>query len=761
MIKAILKGAGLLIVALLVAGGAFAGHFAWRLSNSVPSLVGEARVPGAAGPISIVRDEHGVPHIFAQTQLDTLRGLGFAHAQDRFFQMDATRRAMKGTLSEVFGARTLAMDARARTMNWAGVAQAQVSALSPDARAALDAYAEGVNAALPVIPTPPEYALFFAKPTGWEAVDCVLASLAMTDALTGGEHLDRARAELSARLNPEQIKDFMTPYPDFAARSYGAGDIAVGEATMESDMPGSNAWVVAGARTGTGKPVLANDPHLPLAAPGPFYLSRLQTPAGTLIGASLPGAPAIVIGRSDHLAWGTTTHQIDAADEIPLTAAMAVTEETATIRVRTFGLFLTSRAIKIRRTQMGPVLDSRWFKNEEAYGEKDIVLRTIADDPDNGLIEAVFRASNAQSVDAYFDALKPWTAPPQNLVVADTAGNIGLISPARYPKRTPDGAWDGEIPIRVLAKNPARGYFATANNLQTPPDFPHPMPGGHDPYRVTLIDQALAKDSTHNRDNATALQTSQASLLPLHLRQPIAQATPQTLGGRTLLARLQAWDGVAAPDRAEPTMFAYVVRALGEALYKDELGEKLFKSYAGPRDVFLDAVLNGAVSSAWCDDVDTQPIVESCAISVGKALDVAAARLEKDHGKAEANWAWGQIHAARFAHPALGGLPLVGEGFVVTAPFGGNSTSVNVARHWHTRDGYNTVHAAGLRMVIDFSDLNASRFMMAPGQSGHPRSKHFGDLAPKWAAGTYFEIRSDWGADKPPAGAALFTLKPS
>lgn len=761
MIKTILKLAVALALVIALGAAGFVGFVAHRLSASLPPLEGMAPIAGADGVIEIVRDRYGVPHIFATTDHDTARGLGFAHAQDRFFQMDATRRVMQGRLSELVGARTFALDAQARTMDWASVAQAQFDALSPEARAWIEAYTQGVNAALAVIPTPPEYALFFAKPEPWEPVDCVAASLAMTDQLTGGENIDRGRAALSKVLKPEQLMQFMVSYPAFAPRSYAPQDLKAAAALgLENDKPGSNAWVVSGARTGTGKPVLANDPHLPLGAPGPFYLSRLHGPRGALIGASLPGAPAIVIGRTNVLAWGTTTHQIDAADDIALTPDMKVTTTTAKIKVRTLGLFHTTRTLTVKRTADGSVMDAKWFDLEDVYGDTPMVLRTIADDPDNGLTEAVFRASQATSVDAYFEALKPWTAPPQNLVVADSAGNIGLISPARYPKRTPDGAWDGEVPIRIFAKNPANGFFATANNLQTPADFPYPMPGGHDPYRVTRITEVLANEAAHNGDRAAALQLDVTSVLAGRLKNPIGIAVPETRGGRTLQARLMAWDGVADPAASEPTFFAYFTRAIGKGLYGDELGPELFEKFKGPRDSFLDAVLNGAVSAAWCDDVTSTEAIETCPQTTGRALDAAAAAIRAELGEDEADWTWGKAHAARFPHPLLAALPFVGKDFVVTVPMGGNSSTVNVARNWHSRDDYQTVHAAGLRMIIDFADLESSRFMVAPGQSGHPRSAHYGDLAALWAKGEYVQIRSDWGPKAAPEGAKTFKLEP-
>lgn len=762
MLKSFLKWILGVILILVLGAAGVAGYVAWRFNAPPPAIAGEARLPGADGPITIVRDRHGVPHIFADTEADLYRGLGFAHAQDRFFQMDATRRAMQGRLSELLGESTLPIDARARIMGWREAAQAQLAALSPEARAVLEAYAEGVNAQLALGPAPPEYALFFAKPEPWAPEDSLAVSLAMTDTLTGGAYMERTRERLAGVLTAEQIGEFLAAYPDFAPTSYRGQDLAAALATptMETDAPGSNAWVVAGTRTATGRPLLANDPHLPLQAPGPFYLSRLQGPAGPLIGASLPGAPNIVIGRTNSLAWGTTTHAVDAEDDLILTPDMAVVETTETIRVRHWGVLMRTETITVRRTDLGPVLDRDWFDLEGLYEGEEVVLRTIADDPDNGVAEAVYQASKATSVEAYFAALAPWTAPPQNLVVADAQGHIGLISPGRFPQRSAEGEWEGEIPQRLLSADPADGFFATANNLQTPRDFPYPMPGGHDPYRVTRIAEVLQADESVTLADMQALQLDQQSVLALRLRSALAQGTPQSAEGQAMQGRLVAWDGVARGDAVEPTLFAYWTRAIGEKLYKDELGEDLFARFQGPRDVFIDGVLTGTLSAEWCNDVTTADVAETCAMTVGAAFDIAARALADERGSSESGWTWGDVHAARFAHPVLSRLPMIGEEFVVVTPFGGNSTTVNVARNWHDKAAYNTVHAAGLRMIIDFSDLDGSLFVVTPGQSGHPRSPHFGDLADLWGRGDYIQIRSDWGVDNAPADASVLRLRP-
>lgn len=761
----ILKWAGALLALGVVVILGYAGYIAYRFEATKPAMEGEARVEGPSAAVDIVRDRYGIPHVFGASETDVYFGLGFAHAQDRFFQMDATRRAMQGRLSELIGPRTLRMDARARTMGWSDVAQRQFEGLKPEARAILNAYSAGVNARLALGNVAPEYGLFLGKPEPWKPVDSMAVSLAMTDLLTGGEEDDAAIARLAKKLSAEQIESFLNPYPAYGAVSYHTGDLAASgpapkrKAGAERTAPGSNAWVVSGARSGTGRPILANDPHLGLAAPGPFYLTRLSLPSGPLVGATLPGAPFVVIGRNARIAWGTTTHAIDAADFVVLSQAGEAKSETATIRIRNFFVFMSERKVDIRRTSFGPVLDPEWFAVDD-LSEEPLVLRTIADDADNGLANAVLDITRAESVDAFLAAVKPWTAPPQNLVVASVDGDIGLVSPGRFPARDDTGAWVGEIPVtaRLAAKNPARGWFATANNLQTPQDYPYPMPGGHDPYRVTRISEVLAAEAKHDKLRAAALQGDKRSFLARRLVPRIAEAEAATPAGRAMQAALAAWDGEARADGVEATQFAYFTRALADHLYKDELGDDLFKRFLGPREEFLDAALTGSASK-WCDDVATAT-KEDCGFVIAAALDTAANDLVRERGADPAGWTWGEVHAARFPHALFSSLPLIGDRFTVEVPFGGNSTTVSVARNWHTNPHYHTVHAAGMRFIADMADPDASWFALAPGQSGHPGSRHYGDLAKLWAEHRYFEIRTDWGPSAKPADTTTWRLTP-
>lgn len=762
-----------ILIALTAA--AVAGVVAWRLFVEQPKIDGAVRVAGASGAVRIVRDPYGVPHIFAENEADAYFGLGYAQAQDRFFQMDLTRRKMQGRLGELLGAvrrngqdQFLRSDAQARIYGWSEAATAQTALLPAQTRAVVDAHAAGVNAALAKGAGGPEYLLLLARPQPWRAVDTSSVALAMTDLLTGGAERELEALRLSQRLSAQQLDAFFTGYPDWAPRSFGREDLRaerIGSGAggpEDRPQPGSNAWVVSGEKSGAGKPVLANDPHLPLSAPGPFYLAHLHWPGRDLVGATIPGAPFIVIGHNGKIAWGATTHQIDAVDiEAAPLARNAFQTRKELIRQRGFaGLSWRSQSIAVRTTEHGPVLDPTWF-DLPGDARDALIWRSIEDDPDNGLAQALHAISAASSIDGFFAATRTWLAPPQSLVAASVSGEIGMVSPGRFPLRDPGGRWIGEIPPegRLEAKNPPSGWFATANNLMPPLGYAFPTPGIHTPYRMARISEVLGADKVHGPADAEALQGDETSTLALRLRAAIERAAPQTEAGRTAQAQLAAWDGVALKTAPEPTVFAFLLRALGPAVYGDELGETLLARHPGPRMLFLDAVFTGALGG-WCDDIDTSGRRETCEDTMGAALDAGALALRDALGSDPESWAWGAVHAAEFRNPFLSNLPLIGDSFTVRVEKGGDSSSVNVAGLSFSDAGFPTTHAAGLRMVAVLGDLNSSRFQLAPGQSGVPASPHYRDLAALWAQNEGFEIRTDWPADKPPADSRTLLLQP-
>ncbi|MCW5725514.1 MAG: penicillin acylase family protein [Maricaulaceae bacterium] len=762
---------GLLALAGLAAA-AGGGWLFYVFQSTLPQTRGEVRAEGLSGEARIVRDAYGVAHIFAETEEDVFFALGYAHAQDRFFQMDLIRRFVQGRLSELMGERTLRADARSRIRGYHLVAEAALDNLGPEMRAAAEAYARGVNARLARGAPAPEYAFLMARAEPWSALDSMAVTVYMSDTLTAGEGDSIDRARLNGLLDADLIDEFLPGYPDFAPTTLKAGDIetlrrratrrnrtapapASDPAGGEEPDAGSNAWVVSGDRTVTGAPLLANDPHLPLTAPGIWYFVRLNLPDGPVIGATIPGSAVVTLGRNAVSAWGFTNTGFNVTDLVGRAPGSFDTVERRELIGVRGGPTITVIA---RDAADGPVLDGQWF-DTSAFPGQEVVLVSAALDRSNAVAEASYRIMTSRSWEAFVEAGRGWTAPMQNMHYAHADGTIGYTAPGLMPLRGEDGRWTGHIPFEELprVRDPRGGMIASGNNRVAPDAFPHPLPGGYEAYRALRIEERLNAVERHDLDSFAELIMDVTSAHAQRILPALRQSEPETETGMRGLALMQAWDGTLAADRPEGLIFSAWLRALAPAIYADELGEA-FPRFNYSRRVFIDHVLNGDLGH-WCDDVSTET-VETCAVTAGRALDAAMRDLARAHGADISRWRWGDVRHAVFAHPAFTGTPL-DRIFTVRVPVGGDGSTVNVA-HFSFRSGnFDVSHAASMRAIYDLSDLNNSRFMHAPGQSGHPMSRHYRDLAPMWGAGRWIEIRDDWGPASPPPGARTLLLLPA
>jgi penicillin amidase len=774
----IVKILSFILVMLVLAVSLTIGWAAWRFRASAPEIEGQQRVEGLSGPVVIARNEHGVPHIFGASDADVFFGLGYAHAQDRLFQMDLMRRSMEGRLSEVVpafigGPALVRADARARILGHHLTAQAIAANFDGPAKAAVDAYVAGVNALLGsegFVP-PPEYTLLGIGPEPWDAADTAAMWVYMTDDLVAGAAQEYERLLLADQLTPAQIDAFVASGAGFGQHSLAFSDLLAsnpglrrgapaGEQNLRGvesgPTPGSNSWVVDGAHTRAGRPLLANDPHLGLRAPNVWYLARLHFPWGDVVGGTIPGGPIVVLGRNEHHAWGYTNSGYDVVDYVARaldTPAVATHQETIKVR---FGEAVT---ITVRDAEDGPILDPAYF-NLGPFGEAQVVLRTTADDRDNGSASFTLALMTARSWDEIVEAGRGFTAPIQNVVYADVEGNIGYLSPGRIPIRDANGNWIGSIPYDDLPRvlNPASGVIATANNEVAPDDYPYGLPGEFAAYRISRIHERLAETALHDAASFRSIQLDVVSDLARRLLPSLPRARPATEPGAVMQAMLLEWSGAMSESAPEPLAFSAWLEALHREVYADELGE-LFPRVNASRTLFIDRVLSGELSQ-WCDDV-TSAGDETCGTTMGEALDAAAARLGEAYGPDPSAWRWGEAHPALFAHPLFSGAPLLDRLFTVRVPHGGDATTINVGHYNYGGQDFAAVHAASMRAIYDLSDLDASLFVHAPGQSGNPMSPHYRDLAPLWAQGGYFEIDTQWDLRRPPPGMRILELLPA
>lgn len=766
------RGACALAILLIAAGGALYG---W-LRLSLPQTQGTQTLAGISAPVSIVRDTHGVVTIRAQTMTDAYFALGFVHAQDRLWQMDFMRRLGAGRLSEVAGPAALNTDKFFRTLGLARVAERNLATLSAEARGALDSYAAGVNAYLDHRsgPLPPQFSLLRYRPEPWRAADSLIWGRLMAFRLSGNWEDELMRARLASRLPPEMIADLWPGYPT-------DGPVVLGEGTKAELQPlfdkladalpragrrglsASNSWAVDGRLSASGHPVLANDPHLGLQSPSQWYLVRIETPELTLAGATAPGVPFHILGHNDAIAWGMTSAHGDTQDLFverldPSNPGRYLTPEGSApfdqrnevIKIRGRK---TDQSLAVRQTRHGPVL-SDIVPNPPADERHVLALADPALRGDDRTGEALYRLNRARDWNAFAAALADFHSPQQALIYADRAGTIGLYVPGRVPiRRTGQGVlpvpgwtgeydWTGFVPFAALphARNPESRRIVAANNRLVPSGYPYFLT--HDweaPFRAMRIEEMLAqagRNGTVAFDVHRTMQNDDASVAVKLLLPRMIDALPPT--SSVIVDRLRNWDGKMDRDRMEPLVYAAWLRALEKRLYGARLGP-LFDAYWGSHPLF---VLNALRKTpVWCDDPKTDA-VETCATAVAAALRDALDDLSERLGSDTARWRWGTVHRAHFRHDMFGRIPLLGGRLHPSIATDGNDDTLNRAstRFTDPTDPYADIHGPTLRAIYDLGDLDNSLFIIAPGQSDHPLSPNFDDLALPWREGEYLTL---------------------
>ena len=761
--RSVVRRLGSALVTLLIAIPFFLVLVWLYLLLSLPSTEGELSLSVLDGPVLVDRDENGIPTIIAGSDADAYRALGYVHAQDRLFQMDLMRRVGQGRMSEVAGSATLKFDKLMRAFDFYRLAEQQVRALAPQDLSVLEAYAEGVNAFLakPGGALPIEYLPLLApEPEPWTPADSVVWAKIMALQLSGNWRDEMARAKLQTRLTPEQIADLWSGPANLASATLAAIP------DLLSPPGASNAWVIDGARTKSGKPILANDPHLMFQAPIIWYLARIETPTLTLAGATTPGVPMMVIGHNGRVAWGFTTTHSDTQDLfIETVDANDPTQYLAPDGPRPFSLRTETIAVRfgdpvemvVRSTRNGVVISDFMEEAANIAPPRSVIALAWPALHENDPAPSLFLHLNrAGSADEARRLLQGVGAPQQNIFLADTGGDIGFIAPAWIPiRKDGDGRspvpgaegrfdWTGFIPPEDLpqAMNPEKGYFANGNNRIVTDDYPYLITKDWEaPYRGQRLDTLVAAAETHTVEDSIRIAMDVVSpaaqaLLPLMLN-----FTPETRDQAEAHAILARWDGNMDPERPEPAIFTAWLRALTRGLYGDEVGDLLTDIWDW-HPGFIQTVLTE--KPVWCDDVRTTDTVEPCALILRDTLSEALDLLRDRLGSDMVAWQWGKIHLARFPHPILGRIPLIGPLFTLSVPTGGDNFTINRGTPRIERESrlFDHVHGASLRAVFDLSDLNNSRFMIPTGQSGNPLSPHFGDLLHRWSIGDFVTLPS-------------------
>jgi penicillin amidase len=802
---------------VLILGGAFIW---WLVYQPLPQLDGSAALPGLQKEVTVERDRWGVPHIRADSVEDLAEAQGYVMAQDRLWQMDLLRRVARGQLSEILGKSTLPIDKDFRTMQFGRAAERDLGLMDREPRAIMEAYARGVNRFIEQHGNhlPLEFSLLKYKPQPWQAADSLTISAYMYRTLTNTWERELDRAVVEARVGPERAKELFSPEaamdhfvigdpnapndgsqrtrvqtdqddddddmePDAVLKARGAdADPAARFPDLTSALAanvrdslldiqheirrglGSNDWVVSGAHTATGKPLLANDTHLGLMLPPIWYEVHVTAPGWNVKGFTLPGAPLVIIGHNDRIAWGFTNNGADVQDLYIETFDPAVPDE-----YRVHGAWTKAQVydetihvkgapdehLKVLVTRHGPVV--------RRDADKAYALRWTATEP-GGLANTYNWLGKARNWEEFRNLMKRVWGPAQNAVYADVDGNIGYVVAARVPLRkkghgevpvpgdTDDYEWTGYLPFDQLpqALNPDSGLIVTANARVVGPSYkPYLTDRWEEPYRTARIYNLLLDKGGLRPEDMLKVQTDTYSYPHAFLADQLSAAAkttpPQNDRAKKLIEGLKDWNGIADADSPEVSFLEETRLAAIALLLEPYLGKDT-RLYSWRSTAFLQKILTERPSKWLPAAYRTYDDLLSA------AADRSVARLAEISNKSRIDdWAWKQFDALDIVHP-LGRTGLLKELLSITGkPQSGTAYSPRAAtKH----------HGPAMRFVANLGNWDDSIMLIPGGQSGQPGSSHYTDQFPYWYDGRpIYQSFSD--AAEASSRKHTLTLKPA
>jgi penicillin amidase len=752
-------GAGLLALLLTLGGG-----FYLYLRSALPQTEGRIMLSGPKAEIRVERDADGVPQIIAQDDEDLAFGLGFVHAQERLFQMELQRRYGAGRLAEIFGPQAVAVDRQMRVLGLYRAAEAAIPFLSLEMNRALDAYAAGVNASMATRrgALPPEFLLLGFAPEPWRPADSLVWGKLMAVQLGGNYRGELLRARLARSISAADLAFLYPEYPKNAPTTLAEmlpiyRRLAL-DALYEALPPivgpnyASNNWVVDGKHSASGKPLLANDPHLAFSAPGFWYLARLKTPRHEIAGGTVAGVPLVVIGHNERIAWGFTTTTADVEDLFiekvdPTDPARYLTPQgSAPFTTRHEMVFVRGAPpvdIAIRETRHGPVLsDVLPGATDPGFLLALTATFTIGDDRS---AEAIWEIDRASDWTGFRAALQKFVGPIQNMVYADVDGTIGFIAPGLVPiRRNGDGwlpvpgwtgeyDWTGFIPFAALpsAVDPPSGHFVSANNKIVPDTYPYFISRDWDlPNRAERIEALLAATPVQSSRTSAAIQADTLSPMAQRLVPLMTGMVDRSDARHEAIERMQRWDFHMDLDKSEPLLFTAWLRQFSRSILFGRFGGAV-SDYWDLRPQVMEAVLTQRPE--WCGD-PKRPREESCGSRLAEALDVALLDLRRDYGPDMKKWQWGRAHVAVFANQVFSRVPLLRGRLEVSIPTPGAYDTLNRGPSTIRDDAslFEQRFGAGLRMITDLAAPGDAEMIITPGQSGNPLSAHYADLLRRW-----------------------------
>lgn len=734
-----------------------------RARAALAQTSGRLAVAGLSRPVTVLRDPWGVPHIYAETQDDLFFAQGFVAAQDRLFQMEVWRRAAEGRLAEILGVKNVERDRIARLLRYRGDLGAEYASYAPDAKSILTAFVRGVNAYIETVRDRPpvEFELAGFRPEPWTPEVCLsrLASLGVT----GYAGAEVARALVIREMGAEAAADLIPPDPAVPLQAPDGLDLSLVDPKMLSAFfaagspvtfegparrDGSNNWVVDGALSATGKPLLANDPHRSIGVPSLRWMVHLVAPGWNVIGAGEPALPGVAAGHNDRVGFGFTIVGIDQQDlyveevnpENPNEVRsgdrwVPMRVERETIRVKDG----EPVAVDLKFTGHGPVIF------EDPARHRAWALRWVGSEPGTAGYLGSLSLNRARSWPEFLKALEHWKVPSENLVYADVEGNIGWKVAGLTPLRKGwhgllpvpgDGRyeWQGFLPAAELPQefNPARHFLATANHNILPPGYKHEL--GYDWGPRFRFDRIVETFSQPGRkftaEDFQRLQHDELAVPARELIGLLVQAKGADADLKPWVERLAKWDRVVSKDSAAAALYVLWTGKLPEAAFRKRVPETLWPIVGDGLSTDSLLRLLKEASPRWFGE--QQPTAGRDAALL-TALREAVAEARKRLGDDPAAWRWGAIHHTSSRHP------LAGRDKMFELPayeLGGDGDTVHVT--WGP--DYTVNFGASFREILDVADWDRSLATSTPGQSGQPLSPHYADLLPLWAEGRYFPL---------------------
>lgn len=750
--RVLLPVAGSIAAGLLLAAALVAGVYRHWSHAALPQVDGEARLPGLSAPVTVRRDALGVPHLSGASITDVVRAQGYVTAQDRLWHMDLLRRRALGELAEAFGEPALRADQDIRAIGLGDAARRTLALVPPDLRAEIDAYAAGVNAyiadrgsALPL-----EFRLLRYGPRPWTAVDTVAVGKLLALDLAQGWDGEAFRA-LAGDPLPKDVQEML--FPTLFAQDHvlygrdGAPAAPAAAASSTETSIGSNNWVMAGAHTASGLPLLANDPHLGLGVPSIWTAVHLTAPGLDVAGVTLPGAPGVILGRNRDLAWGCTNVHDDSADLYvedfdprdpsryrvgPGWATAAVRHEAIRVRDGALASSWHTVDLPVRVTRHGPLVEVRG----RLYALRWTALEEAAELP------AFARMDRASGWDDFRAALALFPGPSQNFVYADRFGHIAWYSAGRlpirrrgdgsrpYPGASDDGDWTGYVPFDAQPHvvDPPEGLLVTANNRLAGTDYPYRLTrGGVGPWRAAALYEALqSKPAGWTADDMARVQGLRLSIPHRDLARVLLEAAgrhPADAAWREIASAMKGWDGRMEAD-SRPAARAYATfRALGERAIGAKVGARPFALALSRRIAAVHRLILERPSS-WVPPGDGD--WDGLLLASWRAGEE---KIREAAGSDPARWTWGAMNRMAVMHPLARAVSPLGALLNPPAPgVGGYATTPNVL----SIAPNGNVEAPSMRFIADLADPDDTRLVNFMGQSGHSASPHYEDQFEPW-----------------------------